>query len=72
MSKSANADEDRSQPHHAGRDRDMGVFWRSRKIKSTLNSTKNYGEGSYREHGFPDWLAPWTFRILTPLMRNSS
>jgi len=41
------------------------------KLNQTRNSTTNYGEGSYREHGFPDWLAPWTFRILTPLIQNN-
>ena len=40
-------------------------------IKSTRNSTTNYGEGSYREHGFPNRLAPWTFRILAPLIQNN-
>ena len=35
----------------------MGFFRHSGKIKSTLNPTTNYGEGSYREYGFPYQVA---------------
>ena len=50
-SKGSNAHEDSSESHRAGRDRHVGFFWYSRKIKSTLNPTTNYGEGSRRKHG---------------------
>ena len=50
-SKSSNAYEDRSQPHRAGRDRDLGFFRDTGEAQPALNPTTNYGEGSYREHG---------------------
>ena len=34
-----------SLPDRAGRNWDLGFFWYTRKIKSTLNSIKNDGEG---------------------------
>jgi len=71
-SKSSNANEDSSESYRDGSDWNMGVFWRSGKIKSTLNAITNYGEGSCREHGVQNKMASWTFRILTPLIQNSS
>ena len=70
-SKGSNADENGSLFDRPRRDRDLGFFWHSRKIKYTLNPITNYGEGSYREHGVQNKMAPWTFRILTPLIQNN-
>ena len=52
-SKSSNAYEDRSQPHRAGRDRDLGIFFYPRKIKSTRNYITNNGKRFGREYGVP-------------------
>jgi len=41
------------------------------KIKSTLNSITNYGEGSRRKHGVQNKMASWITRILTPLIQNN-
>ena len=44
-SQGANADEDGCLSNHPRRDRDLGFFRYSGKIKSTFNSIKNDGEG---------------------------
>ena len=43
--KSSNADEDGCLFNRASRNWDLGFFWYSRKIKSTLKKKKNDGEG---------------------------
>ena len=70
-SKSSDAYEDGSQPHRAGRDRNMGFFRPSRKIKYTLNQNTNYGEGSRRKHRVQNKMASWITRILTPLIQSN-
>ena len=56
-STSSNADENRGLSDRHGRNWDLGIFFYSRKIKSTLNSITNYGKRFGRKYGVPYQMA---------------
>ncbi len=56
-SKSSNAYEDSCESHRAGRDRDVGFFRYTRKIKSTLYSIRDNGQRFNNEHRVQDQMA---------------
>ena len=56
-SKSSDAHENGCELNHARSNWDLGIFRYSRKIKSAINTNKNYGKRSGREYGVPYQVA---------------